>query len=146
MKVFQLEEINLKLIEGKPGIKMPDISTDLMWKPRSKGFGDRENHTKKGRIICCFKITSAFKIDLFVEIYLVILHSQIFCCQTKSLSCCLVKRFILSRSKLVLPSYVFAMHTVNKLKCNIKVILSLLDIKLTSELSFLSRNNSVNWI
>ena len=40
----------MKRKEGKRGTRMQDILIDLMWKLRSKGFGDQGSHTKKGEL------------------------------------------------------------------------------------------------
>ena len=41
----------MKRKEGRRGTRTQDILIDLMWKLRSKGFGDQENHTKRGELI-----------------------------------------------------------------------------------------------
>ena len=38
----------MKQTEGKRGTRTQDILIDLMWKLRSKGFGDQGSHTKRG--------------------------------------------------------------------------------------------------
>ena len=40
----------MKRKEGKRGTRTQDILIDLMWKLRSKGFGDRESPTKRGEL------------------------------------------------------------------------------------------------
>jgi len=43
-------EHSKKQIEGKRGTRTQDILIDLMWKLRSKGFGDQGSHTKRGEL------------------------------------------------------------------------------------------------
>ena len=75
MKAFLFAETSLKQTEGKLGVKMRDILIDLTWKPRSKGFGDQESHTKKGELtefnvkfspLCLTKVASNLS---FCELY-----------------------------------------------------------------------------
>lgn len=40
----------MKQTEGKRGTRTQDILIDLMWKLRSKGFGDQGSHTKRGEL------------------------------------------------------------------------------------------------
>ena len=50
MKGLWFVEHNMKRKEGKRGTRTQDILIDLMWKLRSKGFGDRESPTKRGEL------------------------------------------------------------------------------------------------